>query len=207
MVCEKCVGKVLICIMNILKLIKSRCAIRKYQKKTIPKSILTKIVEAGRWGPSIVTLQPWKFFVVTSKIKIQQIYQIVDRKIHKIGIIGRTVLFSTSEAIKSANCLILCYTTGDFVKVNANLGKKYVSLAKIAEISAISAAIQNMILVAESLGIGSCWLDTPLFCEKEINKLLGIKNEKLVAILTLGYPAENGKRSKRKPISETVEYL
>jgi len=64
-----------------------------------------------------------------------------------------------------------------------------------------------MILVAESLGIGSCWLTISLLCEKEINKLLGVKNEKLVAVLTLGYPQERGKRSKRKPISETVKYL
>ncbi len=64
-----------------------------------------------------------------------------------------------------------------------------------------------MILVAESLGVGSCWLDTPLFCEKEINKLLGIKDEKLIAILTLGYPAEKGRRSKRKSLSETVRFI
>jgi len=77
--------------------------------------------------------------------------------------------------------------------------------AELAEISAISAAIQNMCLAAEYIGIGSCWLDLPLFCKKEINEFLGIRDD-LTAILTLGYPAYDGKtkRSPRKPITETV---
>ena len=62
-----------------------------------------------------------------------------------------------------------------------------------------------MILVAEECNVGSCWLDTPLFCEKEIKKLLNV-NETLVAVLTLGYRNESGKRAPRKSLQEVVEY-
>jgi nitroreductase len=45
-----------------------------------------------------------------------------------------------------------------------------------------------------------------MFCEEEIRRLLRTKN-KLVAIISLGYPAEKGKRSRRKPVTETVKYF
>ena len=63
-----------------------------------------------------------------------------------------------------------------------------------------------MFLAATSLGIGMCWFNFPLLIKDEIEKFFKTKDE-LIAILTLGYPQEKGKRSKRKPISETVKYL
>ncbi len=128
--------------MEVLKLIKNRRAIRKYKGESISEGIIRKIIEAGRWGPSVVTFQPWQFFVVTNKVIIQQISKIVEKKINEMGVIGKTILSSTNRAIKSSACAILYYTTGEFVKVNMRLGPEYVKLAKIAEISAISAAIQ-----------------------------------------------------------------
>jgi hypothetical protein len=45
-----------------------------------------------------------------------------------------------------------------------------------------------------------------LFCEKEINELIK-KDDKLIAVLTLGYSCEKGVRAKRKILSEIVEYI
>ena len=201
--------------MEILELVKKRCSIRKYKEKFIPEKILNKIIEAGIWGPSVPSFinqsQPWKFVVIRNKELKKEITKIIERKAKSCGAGVNILLFSAKNTIEGASVIILIYNTKRLEYLIKEKFKviysRFASLIKTAQLSAISAAIQNMILVAESLGIGSCWLDTPLFCEKEINKLLGIKNEKLVAILTLGYPREKGKRSKRKPISETVKYL
>ena len=191
--------------MELLELIKKRRTIRKYKDKPIPKRIIDKIIEAGRWGPSVVSFQPWKFIVVTKKDVIRKIHQIISMRVKKMGVVG-TILGSTSKAVDKASCLIMIYNKGAFVNFASKFGKDCVKFAKVAEISAISAAIQNMILVSESLGIGSCWHDTPLFCEKKINKLLKIE-DRLVAVLTFGYPAEKGKRAKREALSDMVRYM
>ena len=194
--------------MEILDLIKKRKTVRKYQDQPIPKRFLNKIVEAGRWGPSLVTFQPWLFIVITNKNVINGVYQIVLKKIKNMGVVGTTILNSTSKAILSAPVLIMIYNTGEFAEFASKFGKVHVRLAKIAEISAISATIQNMLLISENLDIGSCWHDTPLFCRNEINKFLNInKSYKLIAVLTFGYPAEKGKRSSRKPLSDLVKYI
>ena len=62
--------------------------------------------------------------------------------------------------------------TGVFVKQSNKLKKGYAKFARIAEISAIAAAVQNMILMADTLGIKSCWLGAPLFCRNAIDNLL-----------------------------------
>jgi nitroreductase len=78
-------------------------------------------------------------------------------------------------------------------------------------------ALQNMVIAAWTLGIGSCWLGA--FNEDEVRKLLHIPEKwKIVALLTLGYPSEGENRFpdnfqklrhrlvKKKPVAEIVSY-
>jgi len=201
--------------MNILKLIKERRAIRKYKNKPIPKKIIDKIIEAGIWGPSVPSFLPqsqsWKFVVIRNEKVKNGIVRILNRGSKNSGAGVNIMLSSAARIISNAFVVLVVYNSKELERKLKGRFKeiysKFARIIKTAQSSAISATIQNMILVAESLGIGSCWLDTPLFCDKQINKLLGVKDEQLVAILTLGYPAEEGKRSERKPIEETVKWF
>ncbi len=198
--------------MDILKLIKTRKSIRKYKNKPIPKKIINKIIEAGIWGPSVpsfLRIQPWKFVVINNKKIINKISKIILQKSRKSKAGVNILLHSGANIINNAPLLIAVYNSGDMLKIKNRFKAVYTNFSEViekAQLSAISAAIQNMLLMAEDSGIGSCWLDTPLFCKKEINRLLKTKNE-LVAILALGYPAEKGKRAPRKPISEAVKFM
>lgn len=198
--------------MDILKLIKTRRSIRKYKDKPIPKEKIDKILEAGIWGPSLTKflgIQPWKFVVISDKDLIKEIYEIILKKSKKAGIGVNILLQSSVNTISTASVLIAVYNTKGLKKIRDRYKEIYTRFSKLivkSELSATSAAIQNMILVAQDLGIGSCWLIIPLFCEKDINKCIDT-NDELVALLTLGYPAEKGKRSKRKSRKETVRYM
>jgi nitroreductase len=62
-------------------------------------------------------------------------------------------------------------------------------------------AMQNMVIAAWILGVGSCWIGA--FNEKEVKELLKIPDKwKVVALVSLGYPAEQPKRKKKKPVEE-----
>ncbi|MEJ2114264.1 MAG: nitroreductase family protein [Flavobacteriaceae bacterium] len=62
-------------------------------------------------------------------------------------------------------------------------------------------ALENMILAAWSLGVGSCWIGS--FNEQKVKNLLKIpKDWNVVALVTLGYPAETPKARKKKPVNE-----
>lgn len=198
--------------MDILEIIKRRCSTRKYGTKTIPQKQLDKIIEAGIWGPSVpsfLRIQPWKFLVVTDPATIAKLSKIVFEKSREAKTGVNILMRSASNIIEEAKAVLIIYNSGDMKKTGEKLKELLLNFSEVldkAQLCAIAASIQNMALEAENLGIGSCWLDMPLFCADEINVALGINNE-LVAFLTLGYPAEQGTRSKRKPLNETVKYV
>jgi nitroreductase len=66
-------------------------------------------------------------------------------------------------------------------------------------------AMQNMVIAAWTLGLGSCWIGA---CnEEEVKKMLKIPDKwKVVALITFGYPAEQPKPRKKKPIEELFNF-
>ena len=198
--------------MDILELIKNRKTIRKYQDKPVAQELIDKIVEAGIWGPSVpsfLRIQPWRFVVITNKKVKKQISDIIIEKAKTIGTGVNILLSSAGRIIDSAPAAILVYNSHDLRKFENKYKEIYSKFSWIierAELSAISAAIQNMIIAAEAFGVSSCWLDMPLYCREEINEFLKTKDE-LIAAMVLGYPAEEGRRSLRKPFEDTVKYI
>jgi nitroreductase len=66
-------------------------------------------------------------------------------------------------------------------------------------------AMQNMVIAAWTLGIGSCWIGD--YKEEKVKNLLKIPDKwKVVALLTLGYPAEQPERRKKKPVEELFSF-
>jgi nitroreductase len=70
----------------------------------------------------------------------------------------------------------------------------------------VAIAMQNMILTATELGLGTCWIAD--FDEKAIRKALNLpSNIRVVAMTPLGYPAEEKHPvSDRKPLAEIVHH-
>ncbi|GBE16421.1 NADH dehydrogenase [bacterium BMS3Abin15] len=199
--------------MDIKGLIKSRYTIRKYKDVPVPEHVINEIIEAGRWASSVHGFQPWRFIVITNDLLKMEISDILIGKSKTIGSGLEKLLLLTAKTIANAPAIILVYNQNVFKDVaykfhkisNEKVEKRYINIAELTEIEAISGAIQNMILSAHELGVGSCWNTIPLFCDKEINGVLKT-DEQLIAVLSMGYPAEDGRRSKRKSADKTVKY-
>ena len=73
-----------------------------------------------------------------------------------------------------------------------------------------SAAIQNMLLMAKALGLGTCWVIGPVTDvrdEMKVKELLNIPEEyKIVSVVALGYPDEDPKPRPRKELEEVTFY-
>lgn len=130
---------------------------------------IKKILEAGRWAPSGLNNQPWRFVVIKNKT--------VKHKISSFS--------EYSYIIRSANCLILVFLDK----------KNSYNLTKDAQ--AIGACIENMLLAALDLGISSCWIGEILNQKVKVNKLLNIESRyDLMAAVLLGYSDRKSKSSR-----------
>ncbi|MCD4781016.1 MAG: nitroreductase family protein [Candidatus Omnitrophica bacterium] len=192
--------------MDILSFLKKATAIRRFSSTDIKEDDINRIIQAGIWGPSIHGFQPWKFIIIQNKNVIFQISQVILIKSKKLHIGYNTLLKHVARTVENSNVLIPVYNTRTLSKQMFKVGRRYGSCGYLSEIQAISAAVQNIILVANSLNIGACWLVMPTFCHTSINRILNEEDE-LVAIVALGYPAQKGRRSKRVNINSIVTFI
>lgn len=162
--------------MSLIDLIMSRRSIRKYKAEPIPQEILERILEAGRYAPSASNAQPWHFIVLTEP-------EIMDKLSH-----GRWNSFIRESAFTVVGC--------------AYEGSAY--SRKWSTIDS-TIALQNMVIAAWSLGIGSCWVGD--FEDSEVRRILNVpKDWKIISLISFGYPDETPSTTPRKPLKEVVSY-
>lgn len=156
---------------SILSAIKSRRSIRKYTGQEVSDNDLTTILEAGQWSPSGLNNQPWKFQIIRD--------QEVKEKL--------SGLTKYSRIVKECDVCISVYY---------HLPSGY---NRDKDLLGLGACIQNMLLGAHALGIGTVWLGQILNQKEEVHDLLesGEENE-LVAVIACGHPAEEGSSSRKE---------
>jgi nitroreductase len=154
--------------MEVFEAILKRRSIRNFEKKEIPKEKIEKLKEALIWAPSAGNLQARKFyFVFNEEIK---------KKLAKAAL-------NQNFIAKSPLVIVGCC---DLEKISW-YGERGRTLYTICD---VSAAVENLMLVATSEGLGTCWVGA--FDEKEISKILNLpKNERPIVIIPVGSPKES----------------
>jgi nitroreductase len=185
---------------EIMAHIKSRRSRRNFLDKEIPDEIIEEIIEAGRYAPSALNKQPWKFIVVTNRDSIRKLFSIVKDILTKISRFSSVLKIFKRElkdqqvvgAIKKT-----VSTSADTVFYDAPLLILIVS-NKTADSYACrdcALASQNMMLYAHSLGIGSCFIGRADFLmrSREAKDIIGLPHQhKIQAAIVFGYlPHEN----------------
>ena len=162
--------------MSLINAILTRRSIRRYETKDIPEEVLQQILEAGRQAPSAANRQPIRFVIV----KDHDILKILCDSLH-----ARVVKYAPLAIVACADVKSLL--TGKWAVVDATI------------------AMQNMVIAAWTLGVGSCWIGA---CnEEKVKELLKIPDKwKVVALITFGYPAEQPKPRKKKPFEELFSF-
>lgn len=172
-------------------------AMRRLKPDPVPDELIHKIIAAGLCAPSGGDVQHWRFIVVKDadiKKQIQLRYkkaldQLLPRYRAAPPPPGKTeaqknrmldaVVYLT-EHFHEAPVLIVGCLVGDMAKA--------IGLPKMSGAS-IYPAIQNMLLAARGLGLGSTLTTRHLLHEKEVNEILGLPdNAETFAILPIGYP-------------------
>jgi nitroreductase len=153
--------------VSLLDIILNRRSIREYENKEIPKDIFDQILEAGRHSPSAANKQPYRFVIVTDSEIKQEMSGMFSRFLKKAPVV----------IVGCANPK--AFLTGKWAVIDTTI------------------ALENMVLAAWSLGVGSCWVGS--FQEKKIKKLLEIPMDwRIIALVPFGYPAEKPKPRKKK---------
>ena len=169
----------------VMSVIRKRRSIRKFKPNPIEPEKVDMLVEAALLAPSCRGLQPWEFVVVTDKGLLEKLSR---AKPH-----GSAFLENAPLAV------VVC--------ADPDKSDVWIEDCSIAAIF-----VQ---LTAESLGLGSCWIqirermhDDASSSEGYIAELLRIpKTFKVEAVIAIGYPAETKPPHKREELPFDRVYL
>ena len=165
--------------MDVFEAIGRRYSCRAYMDTPIEPEKLDKVLEAARLAPSAKNQQDWRFVVVTE-----------TQTKKKLAVAANNQAFVGTAAAVIAGCSVsdLVMTCGQ----------------GIAAID-VSIAMEHIALQATELGLATCWIGS--FFPEKVRAVLGIDDDvEIIELMTIGYPADEKKATKRGPISNIVCY-
>ncbi len=169
--------------MDFLKLANERFSVRKFKNIHLEKEIIDKIISCGHIAPTGCNLQPQRILVLNKDESIEKLKK------------------CTKCHFNAPTAMIICYC-----KDESWIRKYDGALSAPVDASIVTT---HMMLMAHSLGVGSCWVMhfDPVATRNEFDIP---QNYEIAAMLMLGYPSDDAEpidmHSTYRPLEEVVFY-
>jgi nitroreductase len=186
----------------ILDNIYQRRSVRNYSEKEVPDETIKEIIRVGTYAPTAMNQQPWRFVVV----KNRQLIEEYDDRAKKAFLSAykdtdnpdlvryvQHLSKPTTRLFYGAPVLILVFASPDVINEHD-----------------CALAAENMMLAAQSLGIGSCWigLAAGLGYDVEFLKEVGVpEGHKLIAPLIFGYPTNDNQKAPARNADVVLKWI
>lgn len=185
---------------DMLELIRTRRSTRKYQTRPVEQDLIDQIIDAGRYAPSGGNNQTTHFFVIKDKAVLAELARVVKAEFAKMEVVpGMYPSLAHSIRASKGEEYIFHYNAPVLI-VTANR-KDYGN-----NIADCSCALENMMLAANALDLGSCWINQ-LKWLNESEKLLAMfrsfgmaDDERIWGAVSIGYADTEDGLPPRKPL-------
>lgn len=174
--------------MDVFSCIATRHSTRKFKEEPVPQEVLDKVIEAGRQAPSGKHKNQSRFIVIRKKEVLQELIALVQQEFAKMEVTPENDdnFGGAIRAAKKGGYAFMYNAPILIVVANKrDYGNKYAD---------VSCAMQNMMLAANALDLGSCWInqlrwlqDNPVL-RAYLQKLGMAEDEEVCASLSIGYP-------------------
>jgi len=176
-----------------LKLCKARSSVRRFADRPVEREKLELCLEAARRAPSADNMQPWRFILFDDPEKKASLTEAVF-----------TGIYAASRRF-AASPVLVCLLIKEHLLVNRVAGA-----VQGTQMQLVDAGIggEHFVLAAAEQGLGTCWIGW--FNGRALLGHLGLRGKgyKPVALIALGYPAEDisTKERPRKSLSDIASW-
>ena len=165
--------------MELMEAIRARRSIRRFLEKPVEEEKILAVLDSGRLAPSARNMQDWRFIVVRDQATRQKL----------------AVAAKDQQFVAQAPAVIAACGTSNYI---LTCGQPTYAID-------VTIALDHMTLAAASLGLGTCWIGA--FYEDQAKKILGVPDDvRIVALMPLGYPAEEPLPRPRKEIGDIMAW-
>ena len=184
----------------------SQRAIRRYASQDVPDELVRRLIEAATKAPSGANRQPWRFLVVRDPETKRRIGQYYLRSWEEsYGSRAQRPPTNSSHIRDSADYLAHHMHEAP-VLILACIEHGGAS-GRLSQGASIYPAVQNLLLAARGLGLGSALTTLHKRYEAEIKEMLDIpESVETAALLPIGYPDEGVTYgpTARRPVEEVT---
>jgi nitroreductase len=207
--------------MDIFDAMRTQRSVRDFADREVSDEDIDRILEAASWAPNAGNRQLWEFIVVRDAATKQTLAEIYRESFDVLGKLispdpplpdGRThpktaMKWSRTLADTLETVPVLIVIGYDRSQSPFTAEGSIKAFADETVYTGVMPAVQNLMLAARALGLGTCLTTAANVLEGKTKQALGVPQHiQLVALLPLGYPAGEFKEVSRIPVSEKVHY-
>ncbi len=186
-----------------------RCSVRLFEDKPVEEGRLRRVLEAAIRAPNAMGLEQWFFIVVKRGDVVKRIWEIIRdahlfyyeraRKKELKREQVKKLLRKFDEGLYLAPVYVVAYLD----ERRRGLKEEFSDVEFLWGVESVAAAVENMMVAAAAMGLGTCWIGVVNFMEDKINRLLNPPDGcKLIAVVPVGYPKEEVKPRPRKDLED-----
>lgn len=199
---------------QLLQLLQARRSVRKFDARPVERPDLLRLFEAARWAPSNHNRQPWKFIVLDQPQAIQPLADFIRQHLsEKLKALPSVASEYAAEMLHyatffaSAPVLVIALHKRPIAAAAPVLEGTSNPALISGEPLSVAMAVQNLLLAAQVLGLGTCVLTGPLLVEPTLVAQFSLPaGFDLNCLIALGHPAETPDAPRRKPVEQIVEF-
>lgn len=187
--------------MDVLDAIHSRGSAKTFTNQPIERALIEKLLDAAVRAPNHRLTEPWSFYVMTGDSRLR--FAELRREL-------RAARFDDPGAPEAQKALTKAYEgaaqTPVIIAVTTQVADDPVQ--RDEDYAATACAIQNILLAATALGLGTYLRTGDLIEDQRLYQLLGVlEGHRVVGTIYLGYPAEPPRTKRRVPAAEKTHWL
>ena len=190
-----------------LKTIKARRSVRTFTGEEVTEEQVEVLLHAANQAPSAHNQQAWRFVVLRGSKK-NELAQLVTARSVAFPRPAAALLRMGAKSIISAPVVIAVANTGDLIRHGTDLFKVEKDMAhdffRTMEIQSSAAAVQNILLAAASLGLGTVWLGIFYLIRDDVLRFLREPEGEFMAVVPVGHPAKVGSGPQKHPLEMKV---
>jgi nitroreductase len=203
----------------LMETIRGRRSVRSFLPRAVPEDLVERLCEAARWAPSAGNRQPFRVLVVDDATLKEAMAGEVRAVVERIVAAARpdrapdlaTYLENFSHFVTAPVVLAVVFRQGpDLLALGRKAGVADPAVdgqrMLVDAVSSASAAIQNLLLAAHTLGLGACWMTGPLVAADGLRRCLEVtKGWEIAALVPVGYADEEPQPPKRRPLQRLIQ--
>jgi nitroreductase len=184
--------------MELFEAIHKRHTVSKVKADAVPRELIEKLLDAGNQAPNHYKVRPWRFIVLTGNARNKLGDVFVASQLDRQPDLPQEGLDKTRVLPLRAPVII---AVGVDKPVEAKVWE-------IENLSAASAACQNILLAAHALGLGAIWRTGDWSRYEKVKEFLGFSADQHIAgFIYVGYPEFESEPKERPSFEDRTVWM